>query len=58
MLLTWRGSHYGSNTGSNALSYPLYGDFVTLLRKEMVEHPELNDGFTARKKGSAWYGPF
>jgi hypothetical protein len=26
-LLTWRGSHYGSNTGSNALSYPLYADF-------------------------------
>jgi len=27
VLLTWRGSHYGSNTGSNALSYPLYADF-------------------------------
>jgi predicted permease len=28
VLLTWRGgAHYGSNTGSNALSYPLYTDF-------------------------------
>ena len=27
VLLTWRGSHYGSNTGMNALSYPLYRDF-------------------------------
>jgi len=27
VLLTWRGSHYGSNTGSNALSYPMYQDF-------------------------------
>jgi len=26
VLLTWRGSHYGSNTGSNALSYPMYAD--------------------------------
>ncbi len=25
--LTWRGNWYGSNTGSNALSYPLYKDF-------------------------------
>ena len=27
VMLTWRGSWYGSNTGSNALSYPLYKDF-------------------------------
>ncbi|MBI3469812.1 MAG: ABC transporter permease [Candidatus Solibacter usitatus] len=27
VLLTWRGSHYCSNTGSNALSYPMYTDF-------------------------------
>ncbi|PYV07949.1 MAG: multidrug ABC transporter substrate-binding protein, partial [Acidobacteria bacterium] len=27
VLLTWRGSHYGSNTGGNALSYPMYKDF-------------------------------
>lgn len=27
VLLTWRGSHYGSNTGMNALSYPMYRDF-------------------------------
>ncbi len=27
VLLKWRGSHYGSNTGKNALSYPLYKDF-------------------------------
>src|SRR6476619_5705238 len=27
VLLTARGSHYGSNTGSNALSYPMYQDF-------------------------------
>jgi hypothetical protein len=26
-LLTARGSHYGSNTGSNAISYPMYQDF-------------------------------
>jgi hypothetical protein len=25
--LRWEGSHYGSNTGFNALSYPLYKDF-------------------------------
>jgi predicted permease len=25
-LLTWRGSHYGSNWGSNSLSYPMYRD--------------------------------
>jgi hypothetical protein len=27
VLLKWRGAHYGSNTGMNALSYPLYRDF-------------------------------
>src|SRR5450759_2752875 len=27
VLLTARGSHYGSNTGSNAISYPMYQDF-------------------------------
>src|SRR5262245_11989713 len=27
VFLTWRGSHYGSNQGSNALSYPMYRDF-------------------------------
>jgi len=27
VLLTWKGSHYGNNTGSNALSYPMYRDF-------------------------------
>ena len=27
VLLTARGSHYGSNTGGNALSYPMYQDF-------------------------------
>jgi predicted permease len=27
VLLTFRGSHYGSNTGGNALSYPMYADF-------------------------------
>lgn len=27
VLLTSRGSHYGSNTGANALSYPMYKDF-------------------------------
>src|SRR5256714_15419582 len=26
VLLTSRGSHYGSNTGGNAISYPLYQD--------------------------------
>jgi predicted permease len=26
VLLTWRGSHYGSNWGSNSLSYPMYRD--------------------------------
>ncbi len=25
--LAWKGSHYGSNNGYNALSYPLYKDF-------------------------------
>jgi len=24
VLLSWKGSHYGSNTGSNSLSYPMY----------------------------------
>src|SRR5579872_987986 len=27
ILLTARGQHYGSNTGQNALSYPMYQDF-------------------------------
>ena len=27
VLLTARGSHYGSNTGANSLSYPMYTDF-------------------------------
>src|SRR5215831_9699821 len=27
VLLTARGSHYGSNTGGNAISYPMYQDF-------------------------------
>src|SRR5207247_4167108 len=27
VLLTSRGPHYGSNTGSNAISYPMYQDF-------------------------------
>ncbi len=27
VLLTARGNHYGSNTGSNAISYPMYQDF-------------------------------
>ncbi len=27
VLLTGRGAHYGSNTGSNAISYPMYQDF-------------------------------
>ena len=27
VLLTARGSHYGSNTGANAISYPMYQDF-------------------------------
>ena len=26
VLLTWRGSHYGSNWGTNSLSYPMYRD--------------------------------
>src|ERR1700730_14350945 len=27
VLLTARGHHYGSNSGSNAISYPMYQDF-------------------------------
>src|SRR6516225_9213581 len=27
VLFTARGSHYGSNTGGNAISYPMYTDF-------------------------------
>jgi hypothetical protein len=27
VLLTSRGNHYGSNTGANAISYPMYQDF-------------------------------
>lgn len=27
VLFTWVGSHYGSNTGTNSLSYPMYRDF-------------------------------
>jgi hypothetical protein len=27
VLLTWKGSHYGSSWGQNALSYPMYRDF-------------------------------
>src|SRR2546427_5162670 len=27
ILLSWKGSHYGSNWGMNSLSYPMYRDF-------------------------------
>src|SRR5271169_3579436 len=27
VLLTWRGGHYGNNSGANAISYPMYQDF-------------------------------
>src|SRR5437763_7950861 len=27
VLLTARGQHYGSNTGANSISYPMYQDF-------------------------------
>src|ERR1700756_2232878 len=27
VLLSWKGSHYGSNNGMNSLSYPMYRDF-------------------------------
>ena len=27
VLLSWQGSHYGSNWGMNSLSYPMYRDF-------------------------------
>src|SRR5258708_12198558 len=34
VLLTARGSHYGSNTGQNSISYPMYQHF-----------PDKNEGF-------------
>ena len=38
--LAWKGSHYGSNTGYNALSYPLYRDFR--------DHNQVFDGVICR----------
>jgi predicted permease len=40
VLLTMRGKHYGSNWGSNAISYPMYKDFQT--------HNEVFSGMLAR----------
>ena len=40
VLLTMRGKHYGSNWGSNAISYPMYKDFQT--------HNEVFSGMMAR----------
>src|SRR5580692_8023863 len=40
VLLTMRGHHYGSNWGSNAISYPMYKDFQT--------HNEVFSGMFAR----------
>jgi predicted permease len=40
VMLTMRGKHYGSNWGSNAISYPMYKDFQS--------HNEVFSGMTAR----------
>ena len=40
VLLTMRGSHYGSNWGGNAISYPMYRDFQ--------DHNEVFSGMLAR----------
>jgi len=40
VLLTMRGKHYGSNWGSNAISYPMYKDFQA--------HNEVFSGMMAR----------
>jgi predicted permease len=40
VMLTMRGKHYGSNWGSNAISYPMYKDFLA--------HNEVFSGMTAR----------
>jgi predicted permease len=40
VMLTMRGKHYGSNWGSNAISYPMYKDFQA--------HNEVFSGMTAR----------
>src|SRR5882757_11379712 len=40
VLLTSRGSHYGSNWGGNAISYPMYKDFS--------EHNEVFSGMFCR----------
>src|SRR4249920_2590396 len=40
VLLTMRGHHYGSNWGSNAISYPMYKDFQM--------HNEVFSGMFAR----------
>ena len=40
VMLTMRGKHYGSNWGSNAISYPMYKDFRA--------HNEVFSGMTAR----------
>jgi predicted permease len=40
VLLTMRGKHYGSNWGSNAISYPMYKDFQ--------QHNEVFSGMLAR----------
>ncbi|HEX4380124.1 MAG TPA: ABC transporter permease, partial [Candidatus Acidoferrum sp.] len=40
VMLTMRGKHYGSNWGSNAISYPMYKDFQA--------HNEVFSGMVAR----------
>ena len=43
VLLTARGQHYGSNTGSNAISYPMYQDFRD--KNEVFQGPPSVSGF-------------
>ena len=45
VLLTSRGDHYGSNTGANALSYPMYQDIRD--RNQVFQGLFCKFGFTA-----------
>src|SRR5215475_11855660 len=45
VMLTARGHHYGSNTGSNAISYPMYQDFRD--RNEVFSGVLCRHGITA-----------
>jgi hypothetical protein len=56
VLLTARGSHYGSNTGSNAISYPMYQDFRDKNQVFQGMFCRFSNGFSLlMKAGPSWW---